>query len=208
MASQDSVKVVLGAGHIGDKIVGSDLDEYVESFRKHGHVEIDSAATYPIQDWGVSEKLLGQKDLDWAQISTKISGMGERAHSREKIQVAIEASLKSLYGHAIDIYYFHLPENVTPLEEQLGAIDEAYRAGKFKRFGISNFSPQQVEDIVAVAEKHGRYPWMWPMRTSLTSTGYVKPSVLQGQFNCLARKGEEELLPLLRKHGIAYYAYS
>lgn len=165
MASQDSVKVVLGAGHIGNKIVGSDLDEYLGSFRKHGHVEIDSAATYLIQDWGMSEKLLGQKGLDWARVSTKISGMGERAHSREKIQAAIEASSKSLNGHEIDIYYFHLPESVTPLEEQLGAIDEAYRAGKFKRFGISNYSPQQVEDIVAVAEKHGRYTLLLSTRT-------------------------------------------
>jgi aflatoxin B1 aldehyde reductase len=39
-------------------------------------------------------------------------------------------------------------------------------------------------------------------------TGYVKPSVLQGQYNLLARKGEDDLLPVLRKHGIAYYAYS
>lgn len=43
---------------------------------------------------------------------------------------------------------------------------------------------------------------------NLTLAGYVKPSVLQGQYNLFARKGEEELLPVLRKHGISYYAYS
>jgi aflatoxin B1 aldehyde reductase len=42
----------------------------------------------------------------------------------------------------------------------------------------------------------------------LTWVGYVRPSVLQGQYNLFARKSEEELLPVLRKHGIAYYAYS
>ncbi|KAM0723890.1 hypothetical protein Q7P37_000880 [Cladosporium fusiforme] len=192
MASQKPVKIVLGAGHIGDKIVGHDLDEYLSDFRKHGHVEIDSAATYPIHNWGESERLLGQNGVKWAQVSTKLSGMGERAHAREKIQAAIDASLENLNGHEIDVYYFHLPESVTPIEEQLEAIDKAYRAGKFKRFGISNFSPKQVEEIVAAAEKHG----------------WVKPSVLQGQYNCFGRKGEAELLPLLRKHGIAYYAYS
>jgi aryl-alcohol dehydrogenase-like predicted oxidoreductase len=36
----------------------------------------------------------------------------------------------------------------------------------------------------------------------------VKPSVLQGEYNLLARKSKEELLPVLRKHCIAYYAYS
>jgi aflatoxin B1 aldehyde reductase len=45
-------------------------------------------------------------------------------------------------------------------------------------------------------------------RSGSDLTGYVKPSVLQGQYNLLARKGEDDLLPVLRKHGIAYYAYS
>lgn len=208
MSSQKPVKVVLGAGSIGDKIVGSDLDEYLRLFREHGHVEIDTAATYPINDFGASEKNLGQKGLEWTKISTKLSGMGERAHSREKIQAALESSAKNLEGHEIDIYYFHLPEGVTPLDEQLGAIDEAYRAGKFKRFGISNFSPQQVEDLVVLAELRGGCYSVETLGALLTFVGYVKPSVLQGQFNCFGRKGEEELLPVLRKHGIAYYAYS
>jgi aflatoxin B1 aldehyde reductase len=45
-------------------------------------------------------------------------------------------------------------------------------------------------------------------RDSDISIGYVKPSVLQGQYNLLARRSEADLLPVLRKHGIAYYAYS
>lgn len=158
MASQKSVKVVLGAGFIGDRIVGSDATEFLELFRKHGHVEIDTAESYPPEGAdGDSEKFLGQDGVKWAQVSTKITAFGERAHSREKIRAAIEASLKNLNGHEIDIYYFHLPESFTPLEEQLGAIDEAYRAGKFNRFGISNFPPQLVEEVVAVAEKHGQF---------------------------------------------------
>ncbi|KAF4808440.1 Oxidoreductase sirO [Colletotrichum siamense] len=38
--------------------------------------------------------------------------------------------------------------------------------------------------------------------------GYVKPSVYQGQYNAVVRSGEKDLFPILRKNGIAFYAYS
>ena len=37
--------------------------------------------------------------------------------------------------------------------------------------------------------------------------GYIKPSVYQGHYNALVRGHEETLLPLLRRHGIVYYAF-
>lgn len=37
--------------------------------------------------------------------------------------------------------------------------------------------------------------------------GFVKPSVFQGQYNAVCRRPEQDLMPLLRKHGIAFYAY-
>jgi aflatoxin B1 aldehyde reductase len=42
-------------------------------------------------------------------------------------------------------------------------MNEAYKAGKFERFGISNYSAQQVEELVSICEKNG----------------WVKPSVYQ-----------------------------
>jgi aflatoxin B1 aldehyde reductase len=36
----------------------------------------------------------------------------------------------------------------------------------------------------------------------------VKPSVYQGQYNTIVRGGEKKLFPLLRKYGIAFYAFS
>jgi aryl-alcohol dehydrogenase-like predicted oxidoreductase len=69
-----------------------------------------------------------------------------------------------------------------------------------------------VEELVGIAERKGEW-FVWccmvcAARSGSDLTGYVKPSVLQGQYNLLARKGEDDLLPVLRKHGIAYYAYS
>jgi len=185
------VKIVFGTGSIGDRITGASTKEAFDLFRKHGHVEIDTAAAYPPPNPGASETEIGRVQPD-LQVSTKVMPGVERANSREKMQQSLASSLEKLSGLDVDVYYFHTPDATTPMEEQAAAMDEAHKAGKFKRFGISNFSPQQVEELMEIAEKKG----------------YVKPSVLQGQYNLLARRSEDDLLPVLRKHGIAYYAYS
>jgi aflatoxin B1 aldehyde reductase len=37
--------------------------------------------------------------------------------------------------------------------------------------------------------------------------GYIKPTVYQGHYNALCRQGEEKLFPLLREHGVKFYAF-
>lgn len=88
--------------------------------------------------------------------------------------------------------YLHAPDRSTPFAETVRAIDEAHKAGHFEQFGLSNYTAEEVDEIVAICEKRG----------------YVKPTVYQGQYNAIARLPEKELLPTLRKHGLAYYAYS
>jgi aflatoxin B1 aldehyde reductase len=151
------VKVVFGTGSIGHSITGASAQEAFDLFRKHGHVEIDTAAVYPPPNPGASETEIGRVHPDWAQVSTKALPGVERANSREKMQQSYEASAEKLNGLDVDIYYFHAPEAVTPMEEQAAAMDEAHKAGKFKRFGISNYSPQQVEELVEIAERMGEW---------------------------------------------------
>ncbi len=92
----------------------------------------------------------------------------------------------------VDIFYLHSPDKETPLEETLEAVNEVYKTGVFKRFGLSNFSPEDVEKAHEIA----------------TSKGYVVPSVYQGNYSPVARKQEDQLFPTLRKLGLAFYAYS
>ena len=87
--------------------------------------------------------------------------------------------------------YLHAPDRTTPFEETCRAMDAEWRKGKFARFGISNYRADEVEAIVDICEKEG----------------FVKPSVYQGRYNAIIRGGEEMLFPILRKHGIAFYAY-
>lgn len=90
------------------------------------------------------------------------------------------------------MYYLHLPDRSVPFEDTMSGLQELYETGAFKRLGLSNFLPHEVEEMVSIAEKHG----------------WVKPSVYQGNYNAVARGAEAELLPTLRRHNIAYYAYS
>lgn len=92
----------------------------------------------------------------------------------------------------METYFFHAPDAQTPIEESLDAIQELYAAGKFKRFGLSNFKAESVRKIYDYA----------------ASKNFVLPTVYQGIFNPISRHYETSLFPLLRELKIAFYAYS
>ena len=74
----------------------------------------------------------------------------------------------------------------------LKGINDAYKAGYFKRFGLSNYKADDVERVHKICKEKG----------------YPLPSVYQGNYNAIARRQETELFPVLRKYGISFYAYS
>jgi len=90
------------------------------------------------------------------------------------------------------VYYIHCPDPSLDLADMLKGINEAYRAGCFKRFGLSNFKADDVEHIYALCKEKG----------------YPLPTVYQGNYSPVARRQETELFPTLRKLNIAFYAYS
>lgn len=71
-------------------------------------------------------------------------------------------------------------------------MNELYKQGAFKRLGLSNFSADDVEEVVKVSKENN----------------WVVPSVYQGNYSAVARRTETEIFPTLRKHNIAFYAYS
>ena len=92
----------------------------------------------------------------------------------------------------VDIFYMHSPDKHTPLEETLEGINEAYKAGLFERFGLSNYHVDDVQKVYDIAK----------------SKGYVLPTVYQGNYSPVARLQDTLLFPTLRKLGISFYAYS
>lgn len=92
----------------------------------------------------------------------------------------------------VDVYYIHCPDPSLDLADMLKGINDAYKAGYFKRFGLSNFKADDVERIYALCKEKG----------------YPLPTVYQGNYSPVARRQETELFPTLRKLNIAFYVYS
>lgn len=90
------------------------------------------------------------------------------------------------------MYYIHAPDHRVPFKDTLEAIDELHKSGKFKRFGLSNFAPVEVEEICRIAQENN----------------LVLPTVYQGNYNAVGRRVETELFPILRNYNMSFYAYS
>jgi aryl-alcohol dehydrogenase-like predicted oxidoreductase len=175
--------------------------ELLDHARRVGLYRFDTANSY---GGGASEIILGQ----WlrargaafvrdAQIATKVGNPhgcppGETPLSAAQIAHHLDVSLTRLGVERIDLYYVHEFDRVTPLEETLGALARAAKAGKIDRFGISNAS---LADVRAVRELAG---------DSLAE----RFAYVQNEYNLLAAADAEELIPYCAGHGLRYTAYS
>ncbi|KKY31724.1 putative aldehyde reductase [Diaporthe ampelina] len=150
---------------------------------------IDTAQIY-----GESEAVLGEAgSRKNFEIGTKLPGTTvPGSFKTEKVVERTQESLRKLKVHQVDILYLHIPDPSTPIEETLQGIQKLFTAGAFRRFGLSNYS---VDDVRKIYEHQ-------------KSKGWVLPSVYQGCYNPISRHYEEDLLPLLRKLEISFYAYS
>lgn len=197
------VNIILGAGTIGDSaktpLAKFDSPEQVnpllDLLYERGIRQIDTARGYAPLAPGSSEQRLGAVEAGKRfAIDSKalFTGPGDTGmHSKDKVRESVRASLEALGQAQVNVYYLHAPDRATPFEDAHEALDEAFRAGHIKQFGISNHTPEEVEQFVARAN----------------TKGLVAPTVYQGHYNPIVRGGEKELFPLLRKHGIAFYAY-
>jgi len=196
------LRIVLGTASVGSslsplaKITDTEAAmKFVSAFRSRGYADIDTARAYPVGRGGTCEKLLGEDTLrlgTWANVSTKVSSFMPGSHKARNIELSIDRSLEALRADSVDIMYLHAPDRTTAFVETCEAMNKAYQDGKFERFGLSNYTVDQVEEIVAICE----------------ANNFVKPTVYQGQYNPICRGAEAELFEVLRKHEIAFYAYS
>ena len=149
---------------------------------------------------GGSEELLGRAlegRRDRVVLATKfghaMSSADERVArgSPEYIRRAVEASLRRLRTDWIDLYQYHRPDGVTPIEETLGALDELVAEGKVRFVGSSNFDAQLVQEADALARERDWSPFV----------------SAQNEYSLLERGAEEELLPTCERLGIGVLPY-
>ncbi|KAF4964766.1 hypothetical protein FSARC_7365 [Fusarium sarcochroum] len=196
---KSSIKLVLGTANVGDTAIDpmarydtpDEVNAFLDVWAKRGYDQIDSGAAYSPGAPGTSEPRIGAVSAgDKFKIDTKTNWF--EGHTKESVSRDIDASLKILKIEQINTYYLHVADRKNPPEPAIEALDQAYREGKIKSWGVSNYRADEVQTTIDICEKHG----------------FVKPSVYQGQYNAIVRGGEKELFPILRKNGMAFYAYS
>ncbi|PVI03486.1 Aldo/keto reductase [Periconia macrospinosa] len=151
---------------------------------------LDTARLYPGSEVAIGEQ---PKRTSFA-IDTKLEGgFGTPGHlTHEHTLADAQDSLKRVGIKQFDVLYLHAPDTTVPFEETLAGINDAYKEGIFRRFGLSNFTAQQVQQVYDIAKEKG----------------YVLPTVFQGNYSPVARHLESLLFPTLKKLGIKFYAYS
>lgn len=164
------------------------LQPALDAIKAAGIYELDTAEIYLDSEAELGAVGAAQQGFS---ISTKNPG-GWRPGSLGDITAKTEASLARLKADSVDILYVHGPDRSLAWDDWVPQADALYRQGKFARFGISNYSPEEVRSLHAYCRDRG----------------FVLPSVYQGNYNAVSRLIDDTLFPVLRELGIAFYAYS
>ncbi|GAB1208459.1 hypothetical protein APSETT445_007209 [Aspergillus pseudonomiae] len=156
MTSHERPHIIFGTAAFG---TGSPLakiqDEataapIIATLQARNVTDVDTARAYPVGSPGAAERLLGDLGVPtWANLSTKVTSWVPGSHTAERIQKSVAESLEALKTDKVDIMYLHSPDRHTPFEETCRAMDAEYRKGKFARFGISNYTADEVEQITS-----------------------------------------------------------
>jgi aryl-alcohol dehydrogenase-like predicted oxidoreductase len=187
--------VGLGCNNFGRRIDLAATRAVVDAALAEGVTFFDTADTY---SEGTSEEYLGevlQGRRDQVVLATKFGmdmgdGKGPRG-SRPYIQQAIESSLRRLRIDTVDVYWYHQPDGVTPIEETLGALDELVAAGKVRAIGASNFTAAQLEEADAAARENG----------------LTRFTAVQNEYSLLVRDAERDVLPACERLGLGFVPY-
>lgn len=75
---------------------------------------------------------------------------GDKNGSRKYLTASLDQSLKRMKLDYVDIFYHHVPDSETPVEETALALDNAVKQGKALYVGISNYNKQQTEEITSI----------------------------------------------------------
>jgi len=176
-------------------------DAVVHAAVDAGITLFDTADTYGAEP-GLSEirlrKALGSRRAD-VVVATKFGmdmqgangpDFGARG-SRRYIVTAAEASLRRLGTDWIDLYQFHTPDPLTPIDETLAALDDLVTSGKVRYIGHSNRSGWQIAEAEFTARIKG-------------TTRFISA---QNHYNLLDRRAELEVTPAAEAYGLGVLPY-
>ena len=157
----------------------------------------DTAASY---GGGRSESWIG----DWRSergapvlLSTKVfwsvtGDPADRGLGHDRILRELDGSLARLQAERVDMYLTHEPDEDTPIEETLRALDEVVRAGKARAVGASNLDGAGLEQALETSTQLGLARFGW----------------VQNEYSLLRREAEAEILPVCAREGLGFTPFS
>src|SRR5208282_3701908 len=180
---------------------GSTKDEsrkVYDAFLEAGGNFIDTANVYTN---GTSERLLGEFMQGHRQrvvLATKYTNAAPgndpnaAGNHRKSMVQALEASLKRLKTDYLDLYWLHIWDQITPVEEVMRAFDDLVRQGKILYAGVSDMPAWVIAKANTLAEFRGWTPFIG----------------LQIEYSLIERTPERELLPMASSLGLGVTAWS
>ena len=170
----------------------------LDAFLEAGGNFIDTANIYTN---GTSETLLGgflKGNRDRAVLATKYTNAmpgndpNAGGNQRKNMMRAVEASLRRLQTDYIDLYWLHIWDKITPLDEVMRAFDDLVRQGKILSAGVSDMAAWSVARANTLAELRGWTPFVG----------------LQIEYSLIERTVERELIPMAQGLGLGVTAWS
>ena len=169
-----------------------------DAFREAGGNFLDTANIYTN---GTSETFLGeflqghrQNMVLATKYSTAMPGTDPNAagNHRKNMAQAVEASLKRLKTDYIDLYWVHIWDEVTPVEEVMRGLDDLVRQGKVFYAGISDAPAWWIAQANTLANLRGWSPFVG----------------LQIEYSLIERTVERELIPMAKALNVGVTAWS
>ncbi|WP_410660300.1 aldo/keto reductase [Amycolatopsis sp. lyj-112] len=185
--------------NLGGNVFGWTADEeqsfaVLDAYTAAGGNFIDSADLY---SGGGSETIIGtwltkRGRRDDVVIATKTGMWDQRKGlSAANIAAAAEDSLRRLQTDHIDLYYAHIDDPETPIEETLQAFDVLVRAGKVRYIAASNYSAERLSEALSISDREG----------------LAKYVALQPHYNLVERGYESDLAPTVEREGLTVLPY-
>ncbi len=190
-------EICLGTFNFGDQVGEADAVRIIESALTSGVTFLDTSDRYAktISESIVGKALTGKRQS--VVLSTKVAfatgpGTNDGGLSRKHIMEAVENSLRRLRTDYIDVYYAHVPDYDTPIEETLRAFDDLIHHGKVRYIGCSNFFSWQLCKAL----------WVSDVRN------LARFDCVESPYNLLLRDIERELVPLCESEGVGICVYN
>jgi len=200
-------RLLLGCGNFGGVGSAPELfgqgESRAEAFalmdaaREAGITVFDTAPSY---GGGRSESWVGEWRHERGArvvLSTKVfwsvtGDPDDRGLGHDRILRELDGSLERLRTERVDMYLTHEPDESTPIEETLRALDELVRAGKVGAIGASNLDGAGLEEALETSASLGLARFGW----------------VQNEYSLLRRGVEDDVLPLCERHGLGFTPFS